>query len=259
MDLSTTSASQVDTHIHASSCMNQKHLLRFIKRAMKKHLDEIVHVEKGKEQTLKEVFETMNLTAYDLSVDTLDVHAVRGRPQSLGMSGAFSSALAVGGSLLLRGHPTMAEWWEISSRAVPWWWGWWRSSSPRPSRSGGLVGGLLQCRNTVVGWCEDFCGAVPQWWSGVRSSSAGMVRAIPPWWGGWGSPPGRWELGVSSGPSCSGGWWELSRSVVLKAPRRGLRVVGVGGSRLCPHSRTATLSTALTNSTPSTTPLGSPS
>lgn len=186
--------------------MNQKHLLRFIKRAMKKHLDEIVHVEKGKEQTLKEVFETMNLTAYDLSVDTLDVHAVRGRPQSLGMSGAFSSALAVGGSLLLRGHPTMAEWWEISSRAVPWWWGWWRSSSPRPSRSGGLVGGLLQCRNTVVGWCEVFCGAVPQWWSGVRSSSAGMVRAIPPWWGGWGSPPGRWELGSPPGrPAAVGG------------------------------------------------------
>ncbi|XP_034270668.1 AMP deaminase 2 isoform X4 [Pantherophis guttatus] len=68
---------KVDTHIHASSCMNQKHLLRFIKRAMKKHLQEIVHVEKGKEQTLKEVFETMNLTAYDLSVDTLDVHADR--------------------------------------------------------------------------------------------------------------------------------------------------------------------------------------
>nr|XP_025045019.1 AMP deaminase 2 [Pelodiscus sinensis] len=68
---------KVDTHIHASSCMNQKHLLRFIKRTMKKHLDEIVHVERGKEQTLKEVFETMNLTAYDLSVDTLDVHADR--------------------------------------------------------------------------------------------------------------------------------------------------------------------------------------
>ncbi|XP_017694923.1 PREDICTED: AMP deaminase 2 [Lepidothrix coronata] len=68
---------KVDTHIHASSCMNQKHLLRFIKRAMKRHLDEIVHVEQGKEQTLKEVFETMNLTAYDLSVDTLDVHADR--------------------------------------------------------------------------------------------------------------------------------------------------------------------------------------
>uniref|UniRef100_A0A8C8ZQ42 AMP deaminase n=1 Tax=Prolemur simus TaxID=1328070 RepID=A0A8C8ZQ42_PROSS len=68
---------KVDTHIHASSCMNQKHLLRFIKRAMKRHLDEIVHVEQGREQTLREVFESMNLTAYDLSVDTLDVHADR--------------------------------------------------------------------------------------------------------------------------------------------------------------------------------------
>ncbi|KAM4582897.1 AMP deaminase 2 isoform 2-T3 [Fundulus diaphanus] len=68
---------KVDTHIHASSCMNQKHLLRFIKRAMKKYPDEIVHVERGHGQTLRDVFETMNLTAYDLSVDTLDMHADR--------------------------------------------------------------------------------------------------------------------------------------------------------------------------------------
>ncbi|KAM9474916.1 AMP deaminase 2 isoform 1-T1 [Clarias gariepinus] len=68
---------KVDTHIHASSCMNQKHLLRFIKRAMKKYPKEIVHVEKGREQTLMEVFESMNLTAFDLSVDTLDMHADR--------------------------------------------------------------------------------------------------------------------------------------------------------------------------------------
>lgn len=67
---------QVDTHIHASSCMNQKHLLRFIKRAMKKYPKEIVHMERGKGQTLMEVFESMNLTAFDLSVDTLDMHAV---------------------------------------------------------------------------------------------------------------------------------------------------------------------------------------
>ncbi|CAG07509.1 unnamed protein product, partial [Tetraodon nigroviridis] len=67
---------KVDTHIHASSCMNQKHLLRFIKRAMKKYPKEIVHVERGKGQTLMEVFESMNLTAFDLSVDTLDMHAV---------------------------------------------------------------------------------------------------------------------------------------------------------------------------------------
>ncbi|XP_045912004.1 AMP deaminase 2 isoform X2 [Micropterus dolomieu] len=68
---------KVDTHIHASSCMNQKHLLRFIKRAMKKYPKEIVHVERGRGQTLMEVFESMNLTAFDLSVDTLDMHADR--------------------------------------------------------------------------------------------------------------------------------------------------------------------------------------
>ncbi|CAB1417914.1 unnamed protein product [Pleuronectes platessa] len=68
---------KVDTHIHASSCMNQKHLLRFIKRAMKKYPGEIVHIEHGRGQTLKDVFETMNLTAFDLSVDTLDMHADR--------------------------------------------------------------------------------------------------------------------------------------------------------------------------------------
>ncbi|KAM9343846.1 AMP deaminase 2 isoform 2-T2 [Pholidichthys leucotaenia] len=68
---------KVDTHIHASSCMNQKHLLRFIKRAMKKYPKEIVHMDRGKGQTLMEVFESMNLTAFDLSVDTLDMHADR--------------------------------------------------------------------------------------------------------------------------------------------------------------------------------------
>uniref|UniRef100_A0A8B9GUM1 AMP deaminase n=1 Tax=Astyanax mexicanus TaxID=7994 RepID=A0A8B9GUM1_ASTMX len=68
---------KVDTHIHASSCMNQKHLLRFIKRAMKKYPEEIVHMEGGRGQTLMDVFENMNLTAYDLSVDTLDMHADR--------------------------------------------------------------------------------------------------------------------------------------------------------------------------------------
>uniref|UniRef100_A0A671MDG6 AMP deaminase n=1 Tax=Sinocyclocheilus anshuiensis TaxID=1608454 RepID=A0A671MDG6_9TELE len=68
---------KVDTHIHASSCMNQKHLLRFIKRAMKKYPGEIVHVEQSRGQTLLEVFESMNLTAFDLSVDTLDMHADR--------------------------------------------------------------------------------------------------------------------------------------------------------------------------------------
>lgn len=68
---------KVDTHIHAASCMNQKHLLRFIKKAMKTHPDEIVCCRKDKKMTLAQVFASMNLTAYDLSVDMLDVHADR--------------------------------------------------------------------------------------------------------------------------------------------------------------------------------------
>ena len=65
---------KVDTHVHHSSCMNQKHLLRFIKSKMKKSPNEIVMYREGKHLTLKEVFESINLTAYDLSIDTLDMH-----------------------------------------------------------------------------------------------------------------------------------------------------------------------------------------
>ena len=46
---------QVDTHVHAASCMNQKHLLRFIKRKMKYHAEDIVMVHDGREITLREV------------------------------------------------------------------------------------------------------------------------------------------------------------------------------------------------------------
>ncbi|CUA68768.1 AMP deaminase [Rhizoctonia solani] len=66
---------KVDTHVHHSSMMNQKHLLRFIKHKMKHHPDDKVIVRNGKELTLREVFESLNLTAYDLSIDTLDMHA----------------------------------------------------------------------------------------------------------------------------------------------------------------------------------------
>ncbi|OAL25179.1 hypothetical protein AYO22_05056 [Fonsecaea multimorphosa] len=52
-----------------------KHLLRFIKSKMKKCPDEVVIERDGKELTLKEVFDSINLTAYDLSIDTLDMHA----------------------------------------------------------------------------------------------------------------------------------------------------------------------------------------
>jgi AMP deaminase len=68
---------KVDTHVHHSACMNQKHLLRFIKSKLKKHPDEIVIIRDGKHLTLAEVFQSINLTAYDLSIDTLDMHVCK--------------------------------------------------------------------------------------------------------------------------------------------------------------------------------------
>lgn len=68
---------QVDTHIHAAACMNQKHLLRFIKKSYRVDAERVVHKLNGKEVTMKELFESLNLHPYDLTVDSLDVHAVR--------------------------------------------------------------------------------------------------------------------------------------------------------------------------------------
>lgn len=68
---------KVDTHIHAASCMNQKHLLRFIKKTLKTNADEVVTIASGKPMTLAQVFQSMSLTTYDLTVDMLDVHADR--------------------------------------------------------------------------------------------------------------------------------------------------------------------------------------
>ncbi|KAG0092990.1 AMP deaminase [Podila epicladia] len=66
---------KVDTHVHHSSCMNQKHLLRFIKAKMRKTPKDVVIFRDGKDLTLEEVFRSLNLTAYDLSIDTMDMHA----------------------------------------------------------------------------------------------------------------------------------------------------------------------------------------
>uniref|UniRef100_A0A1I7XC82 AMP deaminase n=1 Tax=Heterorhabditis bacteriophora TaxID=37862 RepID=A0A1I7XC82_HETBA len=67
----------VDTHIHAASSMNQKHLLRFIKKKIKTEANSVV-LEKDKQLvTMIEVFKKMGIDAYDLSVDMLDVHADR--------------------------------------------------------------------------------------------------------------------------------------------------------------------------------------
>ncbi|KAJ2494601.1 AMP deaminase, partial [Coemansia sp. RSA 2052] len=69
---------KVDGHVHLASAMNQKHLLRFIKYKLKNEPDRPVIVRDGKTLTLRQVFESLNLTAYDLSIDTLDMHAHNG-------------------------------------------------------------------------------------------------------------------------------------------------------------------------------------
>ncbi|KAI3654442.1 hypothetical protein MP228_001161 [Amoeboaphelidium protococcarum] len=66
---------KVDTHVHLASAMNQKHLLRFIKSKLRKNPDDLVIFRDGKYLTLAQVFESLKLTAYDLSIDTLDMHA----------------------------------------------------------------------------------------------------------------------------------------------------------------------------------------
>ncbi|KAL8035646.1 hypothetical protein ABFX02_12G111100 [Erythranthe guttata] len=66
---------KVDTHVHHSACMNQKHLVRFIKSKLRKEPDEVVIYRDGQYLTLKEVFDSLDLTGYDLNVDLLDVHA----------------------------------------------------------------------------------------------------------------------------------------------------------------------------------------
>ncbi|GAU39898.1 hypothetical protein TSUD_04900, partial [Trifolium subterraneum] len=66
---------KVDTHIHHSACMHQWDLLKFIKNKLRKEPDEVVIYRDGTYLTLKEVFESLDLTGYDLNVDLLDVHA----------------------------------------------------------------------------------------------------------------------------------------------------------------------------------------
>lgn len=66
---------KTDTHVHHSSSMNAKHLLRFIKSKLKSCSEDVVIFRDGKYLTLRQVFESLRLTAYDLSIDTLDMHA----------------------------------------------------------------------------------------------------------------------------------------------------------------------------------------
>ena len=49
--------------------------MKYIKRKLKQEPDVVVIERNGKKFTLKEVFESLGLSAYDLSVDLIDVHS----------------------------------------------------------------------------------------------------------------------------------------------------------------------------------------
>lgn len=56
--------------------MNQKHLLRFIKHTYQTEPDRTVAEKRGRKITLRQVFDSLHMDPYDLTVDSLDVHAV---------------------------------------------------------------------------------------------------------------------------------------------------------------------------------------
>lgn len=56
--------------------MNQKHLLRFIKKSYRTDAERVVYKYKDETLTLRQLFEKLNLHPSDLTVDSLDVHAV---------------------------------------------------------------------------------------------------------------------------------------------------------------------------------------
>jgi len=66
---------KVDNHVHHSACMNQKHLLRFIKKRVREEGDQPVIERDGKVLSLNDVFESLGLSPYDLNIDVLDMHA----------------------------------------------------------------------------------------------------------------------------------------------------------------------------------------
>lgn len=56
--------------------MNQKHLLRFIQHTYQTEPDRTVAEKRGQKITLRQVFNNLHMDPYDLTVDSLDVHAV---------------------------------------------------------------------------------------------------------------------------------------------------------------------------------------
>jgi len=66
---------KIDTHVHHSACMNQKHLLRFIKSKVKRCGNDIVCERDGVQKTLRQVFDELGLEPHELNIDLLDMYA----------------------------------------------------------------------------------------------------------------------------------------------------------------------------------------
>lgn len=69
---------KVDTHVHHSACMHQKHLLRFIRKKYRTEPDQTVARSRdGTPVTLRQIFDAeVGITAWEASVDLLNVHAL---------------------------------------------------------------------------------------------------------------------------------------------------------------------------------------
>ncbi|KAL8274356.1 hypothetical protein Esti_001678 [Eimeria stiedai] len=68
---------KVDTHVHHSACMHQKHLLRFIRKKYRTEGNTVVALEGGQGVTLRDLFQKeLGFSAREASVDHLNVHAL---------------------------------------------------------------------------------------------------------------------------------------------------------------------------------------
>ncbi|KAL8439283.1 hypothetical protein Efla_003920 [Eimeria flavescens] len=68
---------KVDTHVHHSACMHQKHLLRFIRKKYRTEGNTVVAIEGGQGVTLRDLFQKeLGFSAREASVDHLNVHAL---------------------------------------------------------------------------------------------------------------------------------------------------------------------------------------
>ncbi|CAJ1378715.1 unnamed protein product [Effrenium voratum] len=66
---------KVDTHIHHSAAMNAKHLLRFMKKKLKRFPEDIIDEKNGEKRTLQKTFDDMGIGWTDLCIDRLQVWA----------------------------------------------------------------------------------------------------------------------------------------------------------------------------------------